>query len=243
MESVDLKKEFFFKGGSVGCLIIHGFTGTPGEHITLGRRLRDEGYTVLGVRLKGHGTTVEDMETCSYKDWVESAVSGYERLCEQCNRVHVIGHSMGSLLALYIGENLGAEKIIALSPPLITTNKAVKLVFILKYFKKYKNWGKSKRTIDEAKYLVGYSKFALSSVHELNKLRVVVKKGLAKIKAPLLIIHSRMDKTVAGESVELLYNNVSSTIKEKVYLNKCGHNITIGCEKEEVFKEIIDFIK
>jgi carboxylesterase len=43
--------------------------------------------------------------------------------------------------------------------------------------------------------------------------------------------------------VDILYNNVSSTIKEKVYLNKCGHNITIGCEKEEVFKEIIDFIK
>jgi carboxylesterase len=243
MDIVDLKKEFFFEGGSVGCLIIHGFTGTPGEHITLGKRLRDEGYTVLGVRLKGHGTTVEDMEGCTYGDWIESAVKGYERLKEQCNKVYVIGHSMGSLLALYLGEKLDAEKIIALSPPLITTNKAVRLAFILKYFKRYQKWGISKRTIDEAKYLVGYPKFALSSVHELNKLRVAVKKDLYKIKSPLLIIHSRKDLTVAEGSVDMLYNNVSSTIKEKVYLNKCGHNITIECEKEEVFKEIIDFIK
>lgn len=239
----DLKKEFYFKGSNEGCLIIHGFTGTPGEHLEMGTRLRDAGYTVLAIRLRGHGTTVEDMEKCTYMDWIESATQGYEKLRKQCDRVYVIGHSMGALLALYIGENYGADKIIALSPPLITTSKLANFAFILKYFKKYQEWGVSKRTIEEAKYLVGYHKFAISSVHELNKLKSMVKKHLSKINVPLLIVHSRKDKTVAMKSVDLLYNKVNSRIKEKMYLKECGHNITIECEKEDVFKAVIDFVK
>ncbi|MEG3070036.1 MAG: hypothetical protein RQM92_03610 [Candidatus Syntrophopropionicum ammoniitolerans] len=35
-------KQFHFPGSSVGCLLIHGFCGTPGEMIPLGRYLHDQ---------------------------------------------------------------------------------------------------------------------------------------------------------------------------------------------------------
>ena len=45
---------FYFPGNSTGCLLIHGFTGTPKEMRPLGDFLADKGYSVLGIRLSGH---------------------------------------------------------------------------------------------------------------------------------------------------------------------------------------------
>ena len=53
---------FFFDGSDVGCLVSHGFTGTTQSMRFLGEFLANEGgLTVIGPRLKGHGTSVEDM--------------------------------------------------------------------------------------------------------------------------------------------------------------------------------------
>ena len=53
-------------GGKKGVLLIHGFTGLPAELLLMGEFLNKQGFTVLGVRLAGHGTTVEDM---SHMTW------------------------------------------------------------------------------------------------------------------------------------------------------------------------------
>ena len=50
---------FFLQGGKHGVILTHGFTGTPAEMLLLGRYLHAQGYTVLGIRLAGHGTTPE----------------------------------------------------------------------------------------------------------------------------------------------------------------------------------------
>ena len=47
---------FFYPGNETGCLLIHGFTGAPTEMQPLGKYLADCGYSVLGIRLAGHGT-------------------------------------------------------------------------------------------------------------------------------------------------------------------------------------------
>ena len=49
-------EEFFLPGTNGGAvLLIHGYTGTPAEMRPLGDYLQQLGYTVLGVRLAGHG--------------------------------------------------------------------------------------------------------------------------------------------------------------------------------------------
>ena len=42
---------FFYRGGPIGALLIHGFTGAPKEMRLLAEALAAEGLTVLGVRL------------------------------------------------------------------------------------------------------------------------------------------------------------------------------------------------
>lgn len=52
---------FFFDGGPLGVLLIHGFTGAPPEMRPMGEYLAAKGYTVSGPRLAGHAITWQQM--------------------------------------------------------------------------------------------------------------------------------------------------------------------------------------
>ena len=94
---------FFFEGGDVGCLVSHGFTGTTQSMRFLGEFLANVGrLTVVGPRLKGHGTSVEDMAQSSAADWIRSVEAGMQTLRERCSKIFITGLSMGGTLTLYM---------------------------------------------------------------------------------------------------------------------------------------------
>ena len=94
---------FFFEGSDVGCLLIHGFTGTPQNIRPLGDFLARRGLTVLAPRLAGHGTTVDEFEQSGPEDWIATINSGVDQLKRTCSSVFAIGISMGGTLALHLG--------------------------------------------------------------------------------------------------------------------------------------------
>ena len=71
---------FFFPGGSTGCLLVHGFTGTPKEMRAMGEYLHQRGFSVLGVRLTGHATRPEDLQRARWQDWLLSVEDGWQLL-------------------------------------------------------------------------------------------------------------------------------------------------------------------
>lgn len=243
MENINLKNEFVFKGNEIGCLLIHGFSSTPAEVRELGEKLSAEGYSVCGVKLAGHGTTLEDFENSKHNNWISSVTDAYNKLQSCCSKIYVIGHSMGGVLALNIAENYPVDKIVLLAPALITKDKTSVLVPVLKYFMKYTEWEPMERPKEETKYLLGYGKIPLACIHELSKLQRITKAKLSNINKPLLIIHSKKDNAIDEKGIEVIEKRVASKEIKKVFLNKCGHNITIECEKETVFKEVLNFLK
>ncbi|MFH2132574.1 MAG: alpha/beta fold hydrolase, partial [bacterium] len=93
---------FFFEGGETGCLVCHGFTGSPQSMRFLGEYLSHEGgLTVAGPRLQGHGTSVADMAASTAEDWIRSVEAGLEMLKARCTRIFIAGLSMGGTLTLY----------------------------------------------------------------------------------------------------------------------------------------------
>ena len=70
-------------GGRHGVLLIHGFTGLPAELRLLGEYLNARGFTVLAIRLAGHGTTVEDLSRMEHEEWMDSVRDGYAILCRR----------------------------------------------------------------------------------------------------------------------------------------------------------------
>ena len=99
-EIIATAEPFLFPGSRTGCLLIHGFTGTPKEMRWMGEYLAKEGYSVLGVRLAGHATRPEDMIRSRWTDWVTSVEGGYHILRGLADHIYLIGLSLGGSLAL-----------------------------------------------------------------------------------------------------------------------------------------------
>ena len=86
-----------------GILLLHGWTGYPGQHYFLGEALNREGYTVSIPRLPGHGTDRTDFLKSGAADWIRRAEDAFMELGTIKKQVIPVGVSMGALLALHIG--------------------------------------------------------------------------------------------------------------------------------------------
>ncbi|MCK4709174.1 MAG: alpha/beta hydrolase, partial [Gammaproteobacteria bacterium] len=79
-------------------LLVHGFLASPAEVLSLGEQFQKLDFNVLGVRLKGHGTSPWDLRDRDWKDWAASVKRGFDILSAYSNNIHVIGFSTGGLL-------------------------------------------------------------------------------------------------------------------------------------------------
>ena len=133
-------KPFFFKGGSEGVLLIHGYTGAPGEMRLLGEFLHSRGYTVLGVLLPGHCEPASVLAKKTFADWYDEVKRGFMRLKTICSKVYIAGLSMGGLLTLKAAAELAPDKIVVMAAPIYVFDKRQILLplSMFKFIKKCK---------------------------------------------------------------------------------------------------------
>ena len=237
---------FYFPGSKTGCLLIHGFTGAPTEMHPLGEYLAGFGYSVLGVRLAGHGTKLEDMNRMRWGDWSASVLDGWHLLKSTTEDIFLIGLSMGGALALYHASFLPVAGVIGLSAPYKIRSDPRK--FLLPYIPwliPYVDKGDSDwQDTTAVKEHFSYSKYPTKGVQQLSLLLKALRPALPKVTAPALLMHSKKDKGVPLENIDLIYNALGTpeSLKEKVVLENSGHVITRDLEKETVFQIVQAFI-
>ena len=79
----------------------------------------------------------------------------------------------------------------------------------------------------------------MSAVNEMRKLTNKVKKILSQVNVPALIIHSEKDKLQLPVNTSLVYNSISSDIKEKLILKNAGHNLfDYSLDQDMVFQKV-----
>ena len=233
---------FFLPGNEQGVLLIHGFTGSPAEVRMLGEYLHKKGFTVLAPRLCGHGTTVEEMSKTNWSHWYSAAEDGYHILRSLCKSITVVGLSMGGLLALKLGAGYPVDKLVSLSTPIYIVDKRLSMLPMYRMFQEYVP-KKRKMFMDiDPQYSVGYNATPLSSLSSLLELIQRVDKLLPSITAPLLIIQARSEHTVQPKSASYIYDKVGSIEKKLTWLEKSGHIVTLDVDREQVFREIAEWI-
>src|SRR5712691_2402872 len=124
---------FYFRGGAVGCLCMHGLSAAPQEVYWLGQSLAKHGATVYGPRLYGHGLTVDHMLHMRWQDWYASALDGYYLLKQTCDQVFALGFSMGSLLALRLAATEDVAGVVGLAVPFEPPVKGAWTAHFLRY--------------------------------------------------------------------------------------------------------------
>ena len=232
---------FLLKGGPRGVLLVHGFTGSPGEMRLLGEHLARLGYTVLAVRLSGHGTVVQDMEPTIWRHWYGAVVDGWHLLGGLCSEINVVGLSMGGLLSLKLAAEYPLHRLVALSAPIYLANRQVPLLPLYRMFRRFVP--KKQRGYDvEPHYIAGYDQTPLSSLSSLLDLIELVKLDLPRIHCPTLLIQSRREHTVRPESATYIHDHLGAAEKELFWLEKSGHVVTLDIEREIVFQQVSDFL-
>ena len=232
----------FKKQSSTGCLLLHGFTSCPFELRLLGDHLQENGYTVSIPLLPGHGTSPKDLKRQSWMDWYEAAKDALFELRKSCKTVYVIGLSMGGSLALHLSAHYEVDGIVALAPGLFLKNKLSFLSHVLYPIYPYsKKWfGPDIKADVET---ITYDKIPVKSLSELLQMFKHLRYDLTDVNAPILIIYAKQDHVINGRSAQEIYKRVSSKNKRILSLKESYHIITLDVEKEQVFRETLEFLK
>jgi carboxylesterase len=230
-------------GGRTGVLLVHGFTGTTSEMRPLAEHLHREGFTVYAPLLAGHGVTPEELEVTRYPDWVQSAREGYERLKKSCDRIYLIGHSMGGAIVLHLAANLPNDGVVTMCAPIFVTDSRAKWTWLLSRFVRWQHKKGSRSPHVEKHTVHTYKKTPLRCVASLMSFLKIIRADLKRVQAPVFVMQSDRDETVQPRSAEHIHHHVSSAIKKIKRYPKSGHMLPVDSEMDEVFSDILVFLQ
>jgi carboxylesterase len=236
---------FFFPGNRIGCLLVHGFTGAPKEMRWMGEYLGNLGYTVLGVRLAGHATRPEDMRRVKWQDWASSVEDGYFLLKDIVDQVFVIGLSMGGILSLRFAAHHSVSGVVAMSTPFsLPEDPRLPFIKILSPLIPWMKQGISDFHNPEAeKDHICYPYYPSSAIIQLRDLLSDMRTSLPNVTAPVLLIHSRLDKDIVPANANKIFSALGSLKKELMWVENSGHVIPREPDRFLVFKATDEFIK
>lgn len=238
---------FYFRGSDTGVLLIHGGGGgTTADMRELGQFLyKETGYTILAPLLPGYGTTEEDLASKTYEDWITAVKQNFVELKSEVKKIFILGHSMGGVLALFLGSEFPSEitGIISISAPTKLKGFLIKLVpffqFFVKYWKAIDAEGLRRATNG---IWVGYERFPLKIVSDFQKLMKLNNSRLNRIISPILIIQGHQDEFVPAQSPVVIHEMVKSSIKTIKWFDS-DHAILFSKVKLELFSCIVEFIR
>ena len=236
---------FLNGGGSSGVLLIHGFTGLPAELFLLGQFLNQKNFTVLCPRLAGHGVDENNLMRTTKDDWFNSVLDGFYILRGACEKIFVVGHSMGGILTLKLAAEQKISKIVTLAAPIFIDDGLGLVNLPPREFCSDACIVQPRRKLIDVPQAANevYKKTPLISVHELIDLIGDVKKILPKITTPILIMHGEEDHTAQPRSARFIMDNIGSEQKFITTVANSGHLLPLDENRDFVFEEIFKFLE
>ena len=193
-------------------LLIHGFLSSPAELRSLGERLHAAGHHVLGVRLKGHGTSPWDLRSRSWHDWAASVERGYEILKAYSQTIHIVGFSTGGLLALNHAAshpNKRIKSVISVNAPVHFRNKNMVFIPLMHHANKLVSWVNSEGLVpftpnQPENPQVNYQHIPIRALYQLQQLITHLTGDKLNINADVHLFQGDRDPVVSPSSIETL---------------------------------------
>jgi len=237
------------KKRKLGILLIHGYMAAPMEVKELAEFLGKKGITVYSPRVKGHGTSPEDLAVRTYKEWIDSVDEGFAIINNLCSEVVVGGFSNGAGLALDIASRMKNVKgVFAVCPPLRLQDFSSRFAPAVDVWNKLMNRVHLKDAkmefVDNSPENphINYLRNPISGVRELERIMNSIESKLSNITMPSLIIQALEDPVVNAKGSKRIYTLLNS--KNKVYMlfNYNRHGILLGKDAIQVHRAIWDFV-
>jgi carboxylesterase len=224
------------------CIIIHGFTGNPWEVEPLANALERMGYEVITPLLPGHSIYKERMEKVTALDWIQMVERIVKHAIGENKQVHMIGFSMGAMIASIMAYRYPISTLVLLSPAVYVLTPYLLRMKLEKFFQRTrKARSLSGQTVLNSPPLTRST--PIYNFFQFHKVVRQAKRIFQHISIPMCIIHGQKDETVDPRSSELIYSVASSKEKELHYLPLSRHHICQDCEVDSVIQTVIKFLK
>ena len=233
----------FNANSKLGVYLIHGFSSTTYEVKQLAEFLSKNGYYTIAKNLPGHGTTVEECNKVKYSHWLNQVKEDIAELSIKCEKIFLIGNSMGGVISLYIaslfpinGYIIGGTVLKFKNP--FETNFLVPLLS-----KIIKSQPKKKQLKSKNVKFYGYNAYPLIALNEFRKMIKVVKPLIPNIRKPGLIVHSKNDKMALKMNLDILEKNLPSKYFNKLIVERAHHNMfDENPDQKIIFSTILNFL-
>jgi esterase/lipase len=234
----------------VGVVLVHGYMAAPPEVRELADYLNRKGFWVYAPRLRGHGTSPDDLAGRTYMDWVESVDEGYAIVSNICRRVVVGGFSTGAGLALDLAARVkDLAGVFAVSPPLRLLDFSSRFVPAVDVWNRCMGLVRldaAKKEFSENRPEnphINYFRNPICAVRELGLLMDALEPKLSNVEQPALVIQSAGDPLVDPKGSRRIYELLGSRDKEYILFNFDRHGILLGDGAHRVHRAIGNFIQ
>lgn len=214
------REAVYLRAGPVGCLMLHGFGGSPAEIRPLVDGLAGRGITVCAPVLPGHGPDLADLCRTRFRHWIRAAEKALQELQSACAAVHLAGFSLGGLIALHLAARRPVRSVATLAAPILVEDP-------------------SELGDRLAPYLATPAS-AMPALRSLVRLARLERRELGRVQAPVLVMQGDRDGWVAPESGAYLAHRLPSA--RLVVLPGRGHFLALERGREEVAAEVARWI-
>jgi esterase/lipase len=214
-------------------LLIHGFMSTPAEMRSLGDRLHADGCHVVGIRLKGHGTSPWDLRDRNWHEWAESVTRGHDIARAFSQSVHIVGFSTGGLLALHHAAThpqLEIKTVTSVNAPIHFNNKNMVFVPLVHHANKLVSWVNSEGLVPftpnkPENPQVNYQHIPIRALYQLQRLIDHISKDKLNIDADVYLYQGDRDPVVDPDSLETLDKLIVAENKKVISLDSDLHGV------------------
>lgn len=236
---------FLYEADGPGCLLLHGWGGTPQSMRYLAGRLQQAGITCFAPLLPGAGTCAADLARTRAADWVHAAEDHLQALQARCPEVFVAGLSMGAILSLYLGATFPdrVRGIVPINGGVRFHNPDLaRMGFRRDLPAVIPSWDETWLLKDTSQVEVAYREMARTTLPDVLGLAKVVEELLPVLTVPTLLIQSCQDRVLPPENGPYMLERIASTDKRLVRLPNSYHVGTMDFDRRLVADEVTRFV-
>lgn len=229
---------------NLAVLVLHGFTSSKETVDGLLPYLDRAAIAYERPILRGHGTRYQDLRGVQARDWYVDAERTLIKLWNRGHKCVVVGLSMGGLVALELAMRHPelVEGVVTVAAALRFVNPLSGLAPLLSLMTRYSPSPQSFNDPTLAATCTNYPQFPTDAFASLYRYSRRIADRLPEVHVPIRILQSTQDQIVAPESANIIYERVSSRVRQIRWFERSGHEMMQDMEREAVFEEIMSFI-
>jgi len=231
---------FSFGEGSVGVLLVHGFTGSPASTRPLGEWLAGQGLAVEGVRLPGHGTDLHDLRHRRAAEWMAEAAHGLDAISSRCRTVVAFGLSMGGAIVLALAASRPSDVHgLALANPYVFDRRHLLIPVGKRFLRNVPGTPNdiAKPGTDE----MAYDRMPVPAIVSMAAMMKRVRAALPSIRQPVVVFASTVDHVISMSNPRRILARIGSERTELVPCPGSFHVVTLDHDAELVRERILAF--